>query len=353
MEELKLSSQGSMEIWRGQFSWESFGKLRNLEIKECHGISVVVLCSKLQEGNDIEPLTLTSCNSVKEVIQMEGLTVGQIFPRLTEMHLQDLPLLTHIFVFGFGFGFKLRPVLQTLHSLHVSKCKNLINIVSPSLAERLVQLKKLSVTNCSMVKEIVGDDNASTEEEDDKICSNTFGFPSLEEMKVKELPRFTHLFKKIRTGLGQNLQKLRSLEILGCGNLEILLTLSMAKTLKQLESLKVKECDRLKEIVENEGGDDEVIFTELRTVRLRNLLNLKSFCSATYTFRFPCLTDIWVNKCPEMEFFCKGDLITPSLKEVWARFPRENGLKENDLNAIIHNMFIVTVHYNSLYFTIL
>ena len=91
----------------------------------------------------------------------------------------------------------------------------------------------------------------------------------------------------------------------------------MAKKLVKLEELTVEDCDKVKEIVENKEGeaasDDEIVFTKLQTVRLGNLPNLKSLCSATYTFRFPCLTHIWVRKCHEMEFFCKGDLITPSL----------------------------------------
>ena len=137
------------------------GKLRNLEIFQCHNISVVIPCSEQQGWNNLERLTLGSCKSVKEVIQMEGVTVGETFPQLTEMQLEDLPMLTHLF----GFGFGLRPILQNLHYLHVSECGNLINIISPPMAKRLVRLKMLSVTNFCMVKEIVGDD-ASTEEDE-------------------------------------------------------------------------------------------------------------------------------------------------------------------------------------------
>ena len=137
-------------------------------------------------------------------------------------------------------------------------------------------------------------------------------------MQVKQLPRLTHLYKKIPE-LVQNLQKLCILRVSGCGNLEIVFTLSMVKKLVKLEEVTVEDCDKVKEIVENEEGEaamvDEIVFTKLQTVRLGNLPNLKSFCSATYTFRFPCFTHIWVRKCHEMEFFCKGDLITPSLEK--------------------------------------
>ena len=111
---------------------------------------------------------------------MEGVTVGETFPQLTEMLLEDLPMLTHVF----GFRFRLTPILQNLRYLHVSECGNLI----------------------------------------------------------KQLPRLTHLYKKIH-GLVQNPQKLCILRVSGCGNLEIVFTFSMAKTLVKLEELTMEDCD--------------------------------------------------------------------------------------------------------------
>ena len=43
-----------MEIWWGQFSRESFGKLRVLEIVACHDISLVI-------PHNIEQLIVRSC----------------------------------------------------------------------------------------------------------------------------------------------------------------------------------------------------------------------------------------------------------------------------------------------------
>ena len=65
---------------------------------------------------------------------MERVTMGETFPQLTEMFLEDLLMLTHLF----GFRFELMPILQNLRYLHVSECGNLINIISPSMAKRLV-----------------------------------------------------------------------------------------------------------------------------------------------------------------------------------------------------------------------
>lgn len=311
MEKLELDLKESMEIWRGQFSRELVGKLRVLEIRKCHDILVGIPSSELQVLDNLQKLTFQSC----KVIQAEGLTN----------------------LSGFGLGLI---NLQKLHSLTVSKIGNLINIMSPSMAKRLVQLKRLSITDCSMIEAIVGNGG-----NDGDCFSNTFAFPSLEEMEVKELPSLTNLFKKI-PGLGQDLQKLRILTINDCRNLEILLTLSFAKTLVQLQKLTVEDCGKVKEIVEVDGGHeptddhDEIIFTKLQELELGHLPYLKSFCSARYTFRFPCLTKIWVTRCPEMEYFCKGESITPSLEMVQVNYQSS---WENDLNAIVQKMFTKTV----------
>ena len=78
-------------------------------------------------------------------------------------------------------------------------------------------------------------------------------------------------------------------------------------------------------------------FTKLRELNLNDLPILKSFCSATYTFRFPCLTDMSVIKCPEMEYFCQADPIAGMLREVKAG--NFHTYWENGLNDTIKKMF--------------
>ena len=122
----------------------------------------------------------------------------------------------------------------------------------------------------------------------------------------------------------------------------------MAKRLVRLKELTVRSCDKVKEIVENEGGEatgDEILFTKLQKLELSFLPNLKSFCSARYTFKFPCLIEMQVITCPKMEFFCKGDSITERLQRV--KMGRYHQCWENDLNTTIQKMFMETVHNNS------
>ena len=121
----------------------------------------------------------------------------------------------------------------------------------------------------------------------------------------------------------------------------------MAKTLVQLKRLVVRECDKMKEIVENEGGgdhqatdNDEIIFTKLRSLHLRRLPNLKSFSTASNDIKFPSFEEMEAIECPEMEFFCKIDLTTERLKRVKVDYCRSYW--ENNLNATVQKMFIET-----------
>ena len=71
---------------------------------------------------------------------------------------------------------------------------------------------------------------------------------------------------------------------------------STAKSLIQLKTMKVIRCDEVKEIVTNEGNEDdddlviiELVFSKLITIEvLVELSNLTSFCSyKNCEFRFP------------------------------------------------------------------
>ena len=202
LEELTLSLKGTMEIWRGQFSRVSFSKLSDLMIHYCHGISVVIPLNMVQILHNLEQLKVIKCDSVNEVIQVERLPSEEFhvetLPRLIEICLKDLPILIHLF----GLG----PYFQSLQALEIISCGSLINLVTPLMAKRLVQLKKLIIQECHMIKEIVG--NEGHELTDNEIeftrlkslglyhlpnlksfCSSTryvFKFPSLETMVVRE-----------------------------------------------------------------------------------------------------------------------------------------------------------------------
>lgn len=157
-----------------------------------------------------------------------------------------------------------------------------ISVMIPSkMLHILHNLEELIVKRCNIVEEIIQVPRLKGEEFHFEV------FSWLRNLELHDLPILPHL-----SGLGL--------------------------ILDNLQTLSIKSCQMMKEIVTNEGREeiDEIVFTKLQDLKLYDLPNLTSFCSASYSFKFPSLKSIEVRKCPRMNFFCEGSLSTPMLSKV-------------------------------------
>ncbi|TXG66108.1 hypothetical protein EZV62_007383 [Acer yangbiense] len=114
-----------------------------------------------------------------------------------------------------------------------------------------------------------------------------------------------------------NFQNLTTICVSECNTLKNLVTSSTAKSLVQLTEIKISNCSQMIEVVANEGGDrkeDEIVFSNLKSVVLNGLSSLTSFHSGNYALKFPSLEQLTVKYCPEMEIFTSQLLCTPMLQ---------------------------------------
>ncbi|RDX65621.1 Disease resistance protein RPS5, partial [Mucuna pruriens] len=134
------------------------------------------------------------------------------------------------------------------------------------------------------------------------------------------------------------------LEVINCEGLENLMASSTAKSLVQLKTLKVIQC-QVKEIVINEGNekdDKEIVFSNLITIELVSLKYLKSFCSnQRFQFKFPSLEILIVRECPMMETFTVSHASAPKLQNILAVHGEQEAKWQwaGDLNATIQKVF--------------
>ncbi|KAH9696693.1 Disease resistance protein [Citrus sinensis] len=194
---------------------------------------------------------------------------------------------------------------QELEILYLSGIVGCQYIV-PSIDERgLNELSCLFVNKCKELECIM---DAS------KLPHRKSGNPvmlsRLAELSLWELPELKWIWKAPAQHV-ISLQTLTELNVHRCNKLTYIFTLSQARSLEQLKSLYVRECERLECIVKakfdhNEGeisvrdGNPMLALPLLRKLTLDDLPQLMSFCSENYCSIWTALEESHLRHCPNL-----------------------------------------------------
>ncbi|WCJ43237.1 Disease resistance protein At4g27190 [Euphorbia peplus] len=208
LEDVSLTSKDAVMIKESKFLPTHFDKLKLVELNCFHTESDAFPSDLLKLFHNMESLYVR-CSMFKELFPGEGL----------EEALQTLKLLK---VELCGNLISLAPLtasFQNLTSLNVTNCKGLVRLMGFSTARSLVQLQKMTITNCEEVSEIVSNEE-SDEESKEKIvftrlqslelnnlrslvsfCSAecSFEFPSLTQVIVSRCPNIKFFSKGVST----------------------------------------------------------------------------------------------------------------------------------------------------------
>ncbi|KAI4354258.1 hypothetical protein L6164_003139 [Bauhinia variegata] len=330
--------------------------LKNLKVESCKSVEVVFdLEGAKDEERDyvlaMSTLTLTSLPNLKHIWNKNPQGILD-FPELTRLELVDVPKLDHcsvekaipnlelkrlvvdnaimtwfrqfpadhfnsIEVLGLQFLYDVNTgfpysVLQNMPNLKTLIVKDgLFEEIFPSkqqVVERnhstVVQLKCLWVENLQKLRH---------------ICEEGYeldpSLKNLEELKIKECSRLLNLGP-----LSLTFNLLTILKVKKCEQLSYLMTPSTTKCLGELKYLIIEDCSMIKEIILGKGVDaqtiDEITFSRLKGLVLKNLPCLESFCSMNYAFNFPSLEDLVIWQCPNLKKFSNGVSRTPYLKRI-------------------------------------
>ncbi|MBA0770854.1 hypothetical protein Gotri_019417, partial [Gossypium trilobum] len=164
--------------------------------------------------------------------------------------------------------------------------------------------------------------------------------PKLETLEVHDC------YNLISLGSSSALfQNLTTLDVSNCKTMKYLDTCLVFQGMAQLKKLMVRDCISMKEIVATEGDEAtcDIIFSRLKSLELVNLPRLKSFCSGNHTFGFPCLEELILSGCPELEIFCKRVLTHPPLL---AKCGKDNRHWCSHLNNTIQEMYSIKAEFS-------
>ena len=139
----------------------------------------------------------------------------------------------------------------------------------------------------------------------------------LQELSVSNCPCLISLVPS-----STSFTNLTYVEVDNCKELVYLITYSTTKSLVQLKTLKVTNCDKMLDIVkiDDEKAGENIVFENLEYLEFSMLSSLRSFCYGKQAFTFPSLLHFIVKGCPQMKIFSFAFTVAPCLtKFTWEK----------------------------------
>ncbi|XP_024631523.1 uncharacterized protein [Medicago truncatula] len=159
-------------------------------------------------------------------------------------------------------------------------------------------------------------------------------FQYIEELCVLNCPSLISLVPS-----STSFTNLTYLEVDNCKELIYLITYSTAKSLVQLKTLIIMNCEKMLDVVkiDDEKAEENIIFENLEHLEFTSLSSLRSFCYGKQTFIFPSLLSFIVKGCPQMKIFSSALTVAPCLTKI--NVGEKNMRWKGDLNTTIEQMF--------------
>ncbi|KAE8684147.1 hypothetical protein F3Y22_tig00111151pilonHSYRG00132 [Hibiscus syriacus] len=361
---LKLKLTNGLHLDRGVK--RLLQKTEDLTLDELQGIKNLLYEVDGTGFPQLKNLLVRNGSEIQFIVNCMEAASHKAFPILESLFLRNLINLEKICQ-----GKLEEECFKRLKIVRVECCDRLKNLFPFSMAEKLVQLQEIKVSECKSIEEIVAEER----EQSAGTATNKGDFGRLQSLTLQLLPELSSfcskeksrsiyqlepvnarswiLFnEKVLCPVLENLRlssinierlwqispccskTLTSLAIEGCSNLKHLFSPSVIRSLPQLKRFKIIDCNRIREImvpddveknekekeIEEEGKRKEkeeekgkiakIVFPQLISLKMISLVNLVGFCSDDYFLEFPSLKLLEIENCPKMKEFMHKSQIT-------------------------------------------
>ncbi|KAJ7954276.1 Disease resistance protein [Quillaja saponaria] len=224
----------------------SFNCLRSLVIKQCHGLINLLTSSTAKSLVQLKEMNISNCKKIEEIINVNEEEDEITFSQLSHLELHNLPRLK-------GFSMKSKCVfrLSSLESMIVSHCPSLQkfsngDISTPLLDEVYIAVDDDDVDENDCFWE--GNLNATIQQ----LFTEMVGFRGLECLSISEYPQLKEVWHHLTSIKCLNL---RSLVVDYCEFLSSAIPSGLLRSLSNLESIVVENCDSIEQVVDLDGLD--------------------------------------------------------------------------------------------------
>ncbi|KAI4354201.1 hypothetical protein L6164_003091 [Bauhinia variegata] len=349
LESLKLTSLNISHVWgqRHPLSNSNYRSLIKLDVNNCGTIKYLLSFSMAGCLVNLKNLSVSNCEAMEELLTQEDGTNKtemqiDIFPRLKEIKVSRMRNLTEIWhKQGSQVGSQ---SYCNLESVAIEGCKKLVTTFPPHMIRILRSLDRLAVEDCELMEVIFNIGNIPPTDGEIDAC--------LRNIKLSFLANLMHVWNNDPKGI-INFKNLQDVQVYGCNNIKNLFPFSVARGLKQLESLMIRYCREMEEIVGSRNGfnTDSVIFEfpKLTSVTFESLPELRSLYSGIHDIKWPQLKKFHLYDCDKLEAFTaetKNPERLPILSEQVIPNVLSLGLGKKEANLL--SCCIDKFHLNSL-----
>ncbi|KAM4102510.1 hypothetical protein ACJW30_06G006000 [Castanea mollissima] len=174
-------------------------------------------------------------------------------------------------------------------TLKIYKCDNLRSSSDAPYLECARELKSISIVECKEIEDVL---------------SYSYTFP-LQRLELEYLGKLQVLFREEKVASPLDIPPgtfscLKKFLIFECPNIKKLFTPGLLQNLAHLEEIEVLYCERLEEIIEEEGKDT-TIFPRLRKLVLIGIPRLETICSSRNAIVCDSLQEIEILECPKLK----------------------------------------------------
>ncbi|XP_068477291.1 uncharacterized protein [Phaseolus vulgaris] len=295
LERLELSYIQIDVIWSEDHSSKglSFENLTRLDVNGCWKLKYLMSSTMAKSMVNLQSLYVSECDKMRSIFLPERDTekdiMGSIFLKLKNMKLGNMKSLSKIW----------NPKLPSdsfnkLDTLIIEECDKLENVMEGIFGS----LCNLRVANCRSMQAIF-----NIHEQVGDVANN------LQDVYLKTLPKLKLVWKinnEDRIGMPK-FNKLKKMWAQYCDSLEYIFPFSVARSLVNMESLVVRDCYGLSEIVAEATNKDRARFNfpKLSTIKFSKLPKLTSFYPTAYDLSCP-LNELSIELCNNLEPFNKA-----------------------------------------------
>ena len=287
----------------------------SLMVLRLHIINIKLLPKDLHFKNQMIKFQIYAC---KEPFMHWSLTIDSTFWNRTRYIFKN-SLALHGFVASDIAESRIpRLLLQKSKIILLREIKDFKNILFELDGEGFPCLEVLSISYSEDVEYLID----ATSYQTPRVA-----FPILESLELWELPNLKEIYHSQisqRSFSGTHSQlacfgKLRSIDLFACKKLRYLFPPTIAKLLVELQSIEIRWCGMIENIVQRDGeeeAEDIILFPKLTSFTSRFLPNLMSFSIEPYSFEWSSIEKIDICDCPKFKTYGKLQKINWELDSI-------------------------------------